>query len=120
MYVDGLGGLFSRLPAAEGKGEEQGVEVLRSGRGEDIERDVRGVVEELKSGGGDGHGGDGRGGMGKGRVVLVLDQPDLVLAAMGTGTCTGGAEDVGVGMGMGQVVASLRRVCLLSYFLWPL
>lgn len=82
------------------------MKVLRSARGADIEREIREVVMEVKGAGLGGEGGrEARGarGTGKVRVVLVLDQPDLVLAAMG---------DDGMGMEMAEVVASLRSVSL--------
>ena len=112
VFVDGLTALFSA--SSEGgvveKGVGQGVKVLRSASGVDVEREVREVAEGLK-------GGEGAGRMA--RVVLVLDQPDVVLAATGTGTGTGmgtsttssGAGGAG-GMGMDEVVASLRQVGL--------
>jgi len=112
-FVDGLTGLLSALPSEScpplrgGEGEGRGVKVLRSGRGEDVVREVRGVIERLTGGSGGGGGGGG-GRAAKARVVLVLDQPDMVLAAMGP---SGGAEDGGgLGMGLGEVVASLRNV----------
>jgi len=114
VYVDGLTALFS--PSLEGpwaKGDGQGVKVLRSASAVDVERDIREVVEGLK-------GGEGRGRMAK--VVMVLDQLDVVLAAtgmgMGTSTTSSGAEGGGgMGMGMGEVVTSLRQVSLP--FLFP-
>lgn len=108
--MDGLTGLFSPVPSTGCPplrgGEGEGVKVLRSGRGEDVLKEVRGVVERLV--------GQGGGGEGNARVVLVLDQPDVVLAAIGP---SGGAEDgcLGMGMGMGEVVASLRNVSPPSF-----
>jgi len=76
------------------------VKVLGSSKFESIERDVIEQIEGLKEGG-------------EGRVVLVVDQPDLVLAVMG--------EEVGVGAVagvMGEMVLTLREVwCLRALLL---
>lgn len=120
--MDGLTGLFSAPPSTgcsplrEGEGEGRSVKVLRSGRGEDVLKEVRGVIERLTggSGGGEGGGGGGGGGEAKTRVVLVLDQPDVVLAAMDPSTAADGGGG-GMAMGMGEVVASLRNVSAPSF-----
>ncbi|KAI9879197.1 MAG: hypothetical protein M1830_009272 [Pleopsidium flavum] len=97
-FVDGLTGLFtssSASPVKKGAGQVpesgagQEIKVLRSSKLERIERDVLEQIEGLKE-------------SGEGRVVLVLDQPDLVLAVVGEESGAGVVE-------MGEMVLGLRE-----------
>ncbi|KAI9819236.1 MAG: hypothetical protein M1827_007392 [Pycnora praestabilis] len=107
-FVDGLTGLFaasSSLPPAEaGKEDETGAAgamamTLRSPALERVKKDILQQVERIR-------GKDGVEGMAEGkgkarRVLLIIDQPDLLLAATGDEV---GAEE------MNDVIYDLREV----------
>lgn len=98
VFVDGLSGLF--LPGGGAKKAPEGWTVtLGSGKIADVRRSLNAIVDEVVRAAKDG-------GKGEGRVVLVVDQLDLLLAA-GEGN---GLEGVAVR----EMMLELREVCLPS------
>ena len=105
-FIDGLSGLFiSNLDAAgQQRGRratmsrlgKAGEKVLTDSRLESISKEISSSIESLDGGQGDG----------LGKVVLVIDQLDLLLAA--------GGEDV-TPTGVGEMLLGLREVRLLSF-----
>ncbi|RKU41983.1 hypothetical protein DL546_002009 [Coniochaeta pulveracea] len=101
-FVDGLTGLYvppggggrGGVAGGVGTGRESWSVTLRSGRPEDVRRVVDAVVEEQvrNAGGRDG---------GERKVVLVVDQLDLLLAA---------GEEEGMGGVLGDMLADWREV----------
>jgi elongator complex protein 6 len=108
VFVDGLTGLFVP-PNARGEpggvrtGREGWCVTLGSGRLEDVRRVMNGVVDQVRSAGG----GDG----GERKVVLVVDQLDLLLAA---------GEGGGMGVVVGDMLAEWREVSEADGMMQPL
>lgn len=75
-----------------------------------IENDIVSVIEGLKSGAGDDMAAEND-------VLLVVDQPDLLLAATGQGMGVGGTEILEMIMGLRQVCALIIQVVWLPNWL---
>lgn len=94
--MDGLSRLFlaGAKPAAAGGGAARQVTYLESPRLADIARVLHAVLEAQTA-------------QGQAKVILVLDQPDVLLAAAGPG-------DGVSSTGLREVVLDLREACLAS------
>jgi elongator complex protein 6 len=87
-FVDGLSGLFS--PKQQQKAVPGGERILMNSRLQDIPKQILSEAQQLK---------------GSGKVLLVIDQLDLLLAAGGEGVDA---------VGMGNMLMGLREVSVLS------
>ncbi|WQF89476.1 Putative elongator complex protein [Colletotrichum destructivum] len=67
VFVDGLSSLFSQGKAAPGRPAVKGKRVLRSARLPDVQRELDAAISDVSVAGA--------------RTILVLDQPDVLLAA---------------------------------------
>lgn len=92
-FVDGLTALY--LPPGEAKSSSPWQVRLTNHRLGDVRRTLHAAV-------------DGMIAKGAGRVVLVIDQLDLLLA-------TAGAQDEGAGLGVREMLLDLREVCILLH-----
>lgn len=98
-FVDGLGMFLPSAPG-EGKGGTMPWRTrLGTARLEDVRRTLNATVDGMKT-------------RGAGKVVLVIDQLDLLLA-------TAGEEEEGFGMRLREMLLDLREVCLLPLLLPP-
>ncbi|KAK6208927.1 hypothetical protein QIS74_12445 [Colletotrichum tabaci] len=67
VFVDGLSSLFSQGKAAPGRPAVKGKRVLRSAKLPDVQRELDAAISDVSAAGA--------------RTILVLDQPDVLLAA---------------------------------------